>query len=572
MASVGLVLAVVAGFVARADERTGGLASITPAALREWLGFIASDELDGRATFSEGLGIAGGYIAAHLQEWGVRPAGDRGTYFQRVPVRGVRSENRSTLTVEVDGQSRTFKQGEGIEFQANVGAARTLTADAVEFVGYGLEAPGVNHNDLAGIPLKGKVVVWLGDRGPQGLPMPQYRRALGGRSRNAIDVHGAAAAIGVRVAGPGFGQGQGQPPAPGAGPGPAAGGPGPGGGQAAAGVRPDFTTAQRLDNPIPPSVIAGDELFEFLFSGADTPYAELKQKAAKQEPLPRFTLRKVKLIFALDAKYTVVRTQYTHNVVGTIEGSDPKLRETFVAFGAHYDHVGYAEGEILDTPNGPRRQNPVGRVTDGAIDDRVWNGADDDGSGTVAIMGVARAFALGPKPKRSLLFVWHAGEERGLWGSRYYADYPGVPLDRIVAQLNLDMVGRNRDGKTTESSTVYPVGSDRISTELHQINEAANAALPKPLTLDYEMNDPADLEQVYFRSDHYSYAAKGIPVIFFTTGLHQDYHTNTDNPDRIEYDKLSRVAQLVYETGRRVANLDHAPVRDNRGPRAGRKQ
>ncbi len=249
-----------------------------------------------------------------------------------------------------------------------------------------------------------------------------------------------------------------------------------------------------------------------------------------------------------------------------MEGTDPRLKDTYVAFGAHYDHVGYATGPLVDG----RRQGAPGRVTPGAENDRIWNGADDDGSGTVTLMALARAYALGPRPKRSLLFVWHTGEERGLWGSRYYADYPTVPLDHVVAQLNMDMVGRNRDDKASEANTVYLVGSDRISTELHNLDEDANASLPRPLTLDYEMNDPSDLEQVYYRSDHYSYAAKGIPIIFYTTGLHPDYHANTDEVDRIQFEKMARIGQLVYQTGWTVANLDHAPVRDNKGPRAGK--
>jgi Zn-dependent M28 family amino/carboxypeptidase len=272
----------------------------------------------------------------------------------------------------------------------------------------------------------------------------------------------------------------------------------------------------------------------------------------------------------VDADYQIVRTQLTQNVVGIVEGSDARLKSTYVAFGAHYDHVGYAEGEVTRSDTGARRAGAPGRVTPGAEDDRIWNGADDDGSGTVAIMDLAKAFVEGPRPKRSLIFVWHTGEERGLWGSRYFADYPTVPMDAIVAQLNIDMIGRNRDDKASEANTVYLVGSDRISTELHNLNRAANAALPKPLTLSYEYNDPTDLEQVYYRSDHYSYAVKGIPIIFFTTGLHPDYHANTDEVSKIEFDKLTRITQMVYETGLRVANLDHAPARDNQGPRAGR--
>jgi Zn-dependent M28 family amino/carboxypeptidase len=204
--------------------------------------------------------------------------------------------------------------------------------------------------------------------------------------------------------------------------------------------------------------------------------------------------------------------------------------------------------------------------------DIVSNGADDDGSGSAVLLAIAKAFAEGPKPRRSLLFVWHSGEESGLQGSRYNADYPVVPNEKIVAVLNADMVGRNRCDKESESNTVYLVGSDRISTDLHNVSEDANAALPKPMTLDYEMNDPADPESLYTRSDHYSYAAKGVPVIFFTTGLHRDYHYVTDEVDKIRFDKVSRVAQLVYATGWRLANADRAPARDRRGPRVGKGQ
>ena len=322
----------------------------------------------------------------------------------------------------------------------------------------------------------------------------------------------------------------------------------------------DFTTVERFDGKVPPAVTAEDVFFEFLFSGSPVKYAELKEKAAKQEPLPPFLLSGVKITFNVDADYTIVRTRLTHNVVGIVEGSDPKLRDTYVAYGAHYDHLGYREG-VVGAGRGGQPASP---------EDRINNGADDDGSGTVAIMSIARAFALGPRPKRSLLFVWHTGEEAGLYGSLYNADHPVVPIDKIVTQLNMDMVGRNRNDDPKQSNTVYVVGSDRISTELHNINEDANASLARPMTMDYEMNDPADTESIYTRSDHYSYAAKGIPIIFYFTGLHPDYHSVSDSVDKIIFDKVQRVAQLAYETGRRVANLDHAPVRDNKGPRVGK--
>jgi hypothetical protein len=534
--------------------QNGKPANIQSKDLQQWLTYISSDELEGRSTFSEGLGIAAAYIADNLHAWGVKPGGDNGSYFQRVKVLGVKSVNHSTLTVEVNGERREFKDGEAISFPRNVGGKRSFTVDQIEFLGYGLDAPLARHNDYEGKDVKGKAVVWLGAGGPQGIDRQLYGRALGGRSRYATDQRQALASIGPelpRRAGQG---GQGRP-------------------ATAASPQieqPDFTTVQRLDSNLAPAVSAKDDFFEFLFSHSDVKYSDLKEKAGKQEPLPAFTLKGVRMTFNLDAEYKVARTQYTRNVVGVIEGTDPRLKDTYVAFGAHYDHVGYAEGEIAQTAEGLRRQGAVGRVKEGAIEDRIWNGADDDGSGTVTIMGVARAFALGPKPKRSLLFVWHAGEERGLWGSRYYADYPSIPIDKIVAQLNLDMVGRNRDDKADEANSVYLVGSDRISTELHNLSVDANAHLAKPLKLDYEFNDPTDLEQIYYRSDHYSYAAKGIPIIFYTTGLHPDYHVNTDSVEKINFEKMARIASLVYETGRKVADLDHSPARDNRGPRVGK--
>jgi hypothetical protein len=542
---------------------TSGSASITTDELKDWLAYISSDELEGRNTFSEGLGLAAAYIAEHLKSWGIRPGGDSGSYFQRVAVLGVKSDNHSTVTVEAGGQTRTFENGTGVMFPPNVGAKRAFSADEIAFLGYGLNIPQAGHDDYKDENVKGKVVIWLGPAGPKGLDQT-YRRAIFGRARLATEQEGAVASIGPV---PNRGPQQGGGPAAAA-PSPA---PAPPGFPGAVPVEaPDFTTVQRLDAQTAPAVSAHDDFFEFLFGGQEVKYADLKALAEKRESLPHFKIKNVKITFNINAEYKVVRTQYTRNVIGIINGSDPKLKDTYVAYGAHYDHVGYAEGEIVDTDQGKRRAGAVGRVTEGALEDRIWNGADDDGSGTVTELAVAKAFAQGPKPKRSLLFVWHAGEEKGLLGSRYFADFPEIPITSIVAQLNMDMVGRNRDDKPEESNTLYVVGSDRISTELHNILVDANGSLPKPLKLDYEMNDPADLEQVYYRSDHYSYAAKGIPIVFLTTGLHADYHANTDSAEKINYEKMARVGQLIYEMGMTVGNLNHAPARDNKGPRMGK--
>jgi hypothetical protein len=551
----GWVAALVVVAVAGATAASGGANAIKTPDLREWLTYISSDELEGRAVFTTGFGLAAGYIADHLHAWGVKPAGDHGSYLQTVRVLGVKTTSRSTVSVTVNGETRTFADGQGITFPKNMGGKRRFTIDRVEFAGYGLDAPGASHVDFRGKDVQGTAVVWLGTNGPKNIDLSVFRRVLSGRNRYATEQLGAAASIGpiseVGSAGRAGGAGR------------------TGGGRGAPLPTPDFTTVQRLDVPAPPNVSANDDFFAFLFSQAPVKYDELKRLASAQEELPSFRVPGATIAFNVDADYQIVRTQLTKNVVGIVEGADPQLKGTYVAFGAHYDHVGYAEGEVT-TDTGLRRAGAPGRVTPGAENDRIWNGADDDGSGTVAIMALAKAFAEGQKPRRSLIFVWHAGEERGLWGSRYFADYPTVPIDAIVAQLNIDMIGRNRDDKAAEGNTVYLVGSDRISSELDALNRAANAAMPKPLALNYEFNDPTDLEQIYYRSDHYSYAAKGIPIIFFTTGLHPDYHANTDEVSKIEFDKMTRITQMVYETGLRLANLDHAPVHDNKGPRAGR--
>jgi len=476
-------------------------------AMRTWLTYIASDDLEGRGTFSEGLGLAATYIAEQLKDGGIAPGGDNGTYFQRVPVLGIQNNDRSSLTIEVKGQTRTFRDGEGISFQKFVGGARTFTVDQVDFMGYNPDSAKASDH-------KGRVVVWMDS--------PDSIALL------AAEEGGIAAVLTPEA----------------------------GTTRDAGGSSPDFVTSQRLDLPRMPSVSLGSTVLDFLFSASDTTYDEIQSKSNRSETLKTFALKGARLTFTIEPSYRVVNTQFTRNVVGIIEGSDPQLKSTYVAFGAHYDHLGTIPGTLY-----------------GGLTDRIYNGADDDGSGTTAMIGLARAFAKGPKPRRSLVFVWHAGEELGLYGSRFFADNPPNAvgnINNIVAQLNIDMIGRNRNNDPRESSTVYAVGADRISTELHNTLVDANASLPRPLAVDFEMNDPSDSERIYYRSDHFSYASKGIPAIFFFSGLHPDYHQVTDTVDKIDFDKMARIGQLVYEIGRRVANLDHVPVRDFKGPRAGR--
>jgi hypothetical protein len=241
-------------------------------------------------------------------------------------------------------------------------------------------------------------------------------------------------------------------------------------------------------------------------------------------------------------------TVMSYNVLAIVRGSDPRMNRSFVAYGAHLDHIGIQSGSR----------------------DSIANGADDDGSGSIALLALARAFKNAPvKPRRSILLVWHTAEEKGLLGSQHFVDRPTVPIDSIVAQINADMIGRN--GAASETGAIPPDAPARIfivgpgaaennqSRVLGQIVDSVNARQPRPFTFDREWDSPTHPERIYFRSDHYSYAKKGIPIVFFTTGLHGDYHKVSDHPDKIDYDKLSRVTRLLLDVGTAVANRPTRP-------------
>jgi Zn-dependent M28 family amino/carboxypeptidase len=223
----------------------------------------------------------------------------------------------------------------------------------------------------------------------------------------------------------------------------------------------------------------------------------------------------------------------TENVVGFLEGSDPKLKDEVVAFTGHYDHLGI-------TPEGV-----------------VYPGADDDGSGTVTVLQLAQAFTSNPvKPRRSILFMTVVGEEKGLWGSEWYVNHPILPLEKTVADLNTDMIGRT-DKKYDDlksSNYVYVIGSDKISTQLDSILKVSNKETEN-IILDYTYNDDKDPNQFYRRSDHYNFAKHGVPIVFFFTGVHADYHRPTDTVDKILFDRMVRIVRVIYATGWKVANM-----------------
>ena len=232
------------------------------------------------------------------------------------------------------------------------------------------------------------------------------------------------------------------------------------------------------------------------------------------------------------------------NVVGWIAGMDPVLRDEFVVLSSHYDHIG---------------TNPL------LEGDNVYNGADDNGSGTVAMLEIARAFQRaksdGLGPRRSIVFAHFTGEEKGLLGSKYYADTnPLFPLTRTVTNINIDMIGR-LDPSHPEGSDnyVYIIGSRLISEELHDINDRVNRLTGVDVDLDERFNSKNDPNRFYRRSDHWNFGKHGIPFIFFFTGTHEDYHRPEDEADKIEYDRLARIARLIFATTWQVANQDQPP-------------
>jgi hypothetical protein len=529
-------------------------AAINAADLMTRLYIFADDSMMGRETGTEGHVKSTAYIASELKRLGLTPAGDNGTFFQDVPV-SVRPLAMAKSVITVDGVS--LKAGQDFIPQGAPRKPRAIDGATVIFGGMFGDTTGLPSAEM----LAGKVVV-----------------------------------LTVRPAPPG-----------GFGPGGGGGGGGFGGQQAFQQMLSGAAAIVRIGGPILPAN---------LVRAATSPTANMAMQAATpatESPVNlTVTESAAETLLGMPVGQatpgTVGKTIHgavvwdeapvpARNVVAMLRGSDSKLRATYVAMGAHNDHTGYLVGastlpdhDSLHLTNAARfgivgmvgrgqQQTQPQRDAVAAIKinldsvrqvrparpDSIRNGADDDGSGTVALLEVAEAFAKsGAKPKRSIVFVWHTGEEKGLWGSRWYADHPTVPRDSIVAQLNMDMVGRGEAADLPVGAPNYLqlVGSRRLSTELGDLVEAVNKTEKMPFTFDYTFDANGHPENIYCRSDHFHYARWGIPVTFFTTGLHGDYHQVTDEPQYIAYDHMARVGQLVYDTAMRVANASKRPIVD----------
>ena len=296
---------------------------------------------------------------------------------------------------------------------------------------------------------------------------------------------------------------------------------------------------------------------------------------------------------ALQGDVTLVRTEVpATNVVGIVEGSDPALRGQYVALGAHNDAIGIVAPvdhdslRAYNTVIRPRGANDVPRaptpdeaakiraMVDSARKlrparlDSIVNGADDDGSGSMGLLEIAEALSRGARPKRSVVFVWHSGEESGLQGSRWFTDHPTVPRDSIVGQINIDMIGRGDVSDVSEGGPGYleVLGSRRLSTELGNLVEQVNTEGKYGFKFNYAYDANGHPDQYYCRSDHANYARYGIPIVFFSSGSHRDYHQVTDEVEYLDFGKYATVVRFVAALTDRVANLDHRLVVDKPKP------
>lgn len=466
-------------------EYKEGFHRITPEDAKKHLSFLAGPECQGRGTGQPGFYKAANYVASKFKEYGLKPVGFGGTYFQNVAYYAT-DVVKAESYLEAKGKRITIGDGWSV---TRPGGTATATGKLVVL---DIEGEGLT---LDGLDLTGAIVVVRQAKSDKPV------RTFG--IRNAISAAKAAAIFFVSESSP-----QQLPQISQANRGRRSGG-------TISGVV-SAATVERL----------GKEL-------------GLKEAKAGGTAAP-------KAAFLSDSPLTVsvkieTRLLPVPNVVGMIEGSDPTLKSQIVGVGAHLDHLG----------------------TDGTT---VWPGADDDGSGSTAILEVAAAFQANKvKPRRSILFMAFCGEEMGLVGSGWYSDHPIFPHDRMIAELQMDMVGRDSDGaqngdpqrmdKASENfDTIRLVGSKRISTEL----DATIQDLNKYVGFKFKY----DAEDVYTRSDHYNFAKNGIPIAFLFDGFHPDYHQPTDTVEKINFLKLASSAKLYFMTALRLANNDAPPKKD----------
>lgn len=475
--------------------------------LQSDLFFLSADDLEGRQAGTQGDHVASDYVAAQFMRLGMKPVGDGGTYFQNMSlIYGNLDREHTTLTGTIAGTQQTFAFGRDFSWVRS--SIRNATGcGQIVFAGYGINAPEYGYNDLAGVNVKGKVAMILSREPQANDPNSKFMGTWDtyhAFSWEKLELMRKAGVAGLLIIEGGPGRGTRQTPAS----------------SPRARGGPEIALAgQMWDLPVfSISRSVADKLLGPSGRFTDRLQADIDRTATPNSfDVPQSSA-------CLTKAFTGVETHQGRNVVGLIEGSDPQLREQSILVSAHHDHMGDNSG-------------------------RIYHGADDNASGTAAVMRIAQAFVEGDvRPKRSILFIVYDGEERIFLGSYYYITHPLVPLDHTVAEFNMDMIGRDQndpnwpvpaDGNT---NMVNVLGT-RYNPTLSRILDQANRV--EGLKLEHDM-DVIDPDSLWSRSDHFWMATLHIPQVELQTGLHPDYHTENDTWQRINYLKYTRITRLVF--------------------------
>jgi hypothetical protein len=464
--------------------------------------------MEGREVSFPGQKKAARYIAGIFEKLNLQPIGDDGMYFQHFNVDVRRPDPNSKIFLTSNGSTTIFSWEKDFIAES---VCDTLVSGPAAFLGF----PDNDIDDSIKIKLSGHIAfVFAGKRefANDTSRAAMLRRLYAFRRETGItalfiitDKDGASAFPSVLTYLRGLNVSKGK-------------------------MR--MTGGKPFELPHNIRYFASCNMAEEVLKSSGLSLEDIRNRAQQSTAFTPVILPDVKITIQSRVLY---ETRQTENVVALLPGSDPQLKHQAVVFSGHFDHLGKDEN--------------------GAI----YYGADDDGTGTTTVLELAQAFSQNPiKPKRSLIFITFTGEEKGLFGSTYYTDHPFLPYDSTIADLNVDMIGRidPKHEQQNQSNYTYVIGSDKISLELDSLLKAANKETDS-MAFDYQYNDENDPEQFYRRSDHYNFAKHNIPVVFFFTGTHADYHKPTDTVDKILFDRMANIVRLIYDLGWKLGNLDH---------------
>ena len=468
-------------------------ATITASDVARRVGMLAHDSMMGRGTPSRGLELTAKYVADEFRRFGLRPGGDNGTWFQRYPITRRRLLPAQSRVVLKAGATTATARLDATARHVRGDIPREPVAGPVILVG----GP-VTPDAIGEMKLRDKIVLYVHD----------YSRTIPTHATHvarAIRVSGARAIIAISNLD-----------------------------SAAFAARVPGSGAERygmeLRTGSPPSVEVSESAVAPVLRAAGVKLADVRRAPQPvSRDLPGVTA-------SVDLKESVTDSLDAPNAIGILEGSHPVLRHEYLVFSAHMDHVGITPG----------------------LPDSINNGADDNASGTTGVIELAQAFSQpDARPKRSIIFLTVSGEEKGLWGSRWFSEHPTVPLNQLVADINIDMIGRNW------ADTIVAIGKEH--SDLGATLERVNAAHPELRMVAIDDRWPE--ERFYFRSDHYNFARKGVPAIFFFNGVHEDYHRVTDAPEKINSEKESRILRLLYYFGKEIGDAPERPKWDEESRR-----